>query len=260
MGGLASLLLSRRRGSQRRDCAPAAEVAAGSCIYAIGDIHGRADLLEALHRAILDDAVRRPAPRKVIVYIGDYVDRGEESRRVLDILLDGQPAGFNHIHLRGNHEDSLLQFLADPTVGPHWVQFGGDATLYSYGVRPPPRQAPVGEFERARQQFTEALPARHRQFLEDLRHTHVEGDYFFAHAGVRPGIPLIGQRPADLLWIRDDFLRSEVSHGKVVIHGHSIRPEPDVRWNRIGIDTGAFASGRLTCLVLEGAERAFLQT
>lgn len=236
------------------------EAPPGSCIYAIGDIHGRIDLLMTLHHAILADAERYDSGRKVIVYIGDYVDRGEESRRVLDLLLDEPLPGFEAIHLMGNHEKSLLQFLDDASVGPQWVRYGGDATLYSYGVRPPPPMAGPADFERARLQLAANFPPRHRRFLEALPYTHVEGDYFFAHAGVRPGVPLDAQDSEDLLWIRDDFLRSDAFHGKVVVHGHSISNQPDVHRNRIGIDTGAFASGRLTCLVLEGEERRFLQT
>ena len=260
MRTFASRWIDRLRGVTRRQTDMVAQVSAGSCIYAVGDIHGRVDLLAELHRHILSDAERRQPMRKVIVYIGDYVDRGEESRDVLDLLLDEPLADFEHVHLLGNHEQRLLQFLDDPTVGPPWMQFGGDATLYCYGVRPPQPTAPAAEFERARQQLVEKFPSRHRRFLDGLVYTHVEGDYFFAHAGVRPGVPLAAQAPTDLLWIRDEFLRSDAFHGKVVVHGHSISERPDVRRNRIGIDTGAFASGRLTCLVLEGTGRAFLQT
>jgi serine/threonine protein phosphatase 1 len=260
MRAFASRWIARLGGLMRRQSESVAEVSAGTCVYAVGDIHGRVDLLAILHRHIQSDADRRQPMRKVVVYIGDYVDRGEDSRRVLDLLLDDPLPDFEHVHLLGNHEQRLLQFLGDATVGPPWMQFGGDAALYSYGVRPPQPTAPAAEFERARQQFVEKFPSRHRRFLEGLVYTHVEGDYFFAHAGVRPGVPLAAQAPTDLLWIRDDFLHSEEFHGKIVVHGHSITPRPEVRRNRIGIDTGAFASGRLTCLVLEGSGRAFLQT
>jgi serine/threonine protein phosphatase 1 len=237
-----------------------AAVPADRCVYAVGDIHGRADLLVAMHRLILSDAERRRSMHKVIVYIGDYIDRGEESRRVIDLLLTESLSGFEQVHLMGNHEYSLLQFLVDPSVGPHWMQFGGDASLYSYGVRPSYPTSSVADFEQVRQRFTEKFPVRHRQFLEGLAYTHIEGDYFFVHAGVRPGVPLTAQTTEDLLWIRDDFLHSTAFHGKVVVHGHSITPRPDIQENRIGIDTGAFASSKLTCLVLEGTGRTFLQT
>ncbi|PKU24469.1 metallophosphoesterase [Telmatospirillum siberiense] len=236
------------------------EVPAGRRLYVIGDIHGRADLLMTLRRQIREDAEGRGAARNVVIHIGDYVDRGEESHRVLDMLLDDPLPDFESIHLLGNHEKSLLQFLADASIGPYWVRYGGDATLYSFGVRPPAASASAAEFERARQLFASNFPSRYRSFLETLSCAHEEGDYLFVHAGIRPGIPLDRQSPDDLLWIREDFLFSNASHGRVVVHGHSISDQPEVRHNRIGIDTGAFASGHLTCLVLEGAERRFLQT
>lgn len=236
-----------------------AAVPADSCVYAIGDIHGQIDLLKALHRKILSDVKRRRAVRKVVIYIGDYVDRGEKSPHVLDLLLDQPLPDFEHVYLMGNHEQSLLEFLRNASIGPRWVRLGGNQSLYGYGVRPPWSTLAM-DFELTRQQFAERLPLRHRRFLERLPYTHVEGDYFFVHAGVRPGVPLVAQVPDDLLWIRDDFLRSKVFHGKIIVHGHSITDQPDVCWNRIGIDTGAFASGKLTCLVLEGTRRAFLQT
>lgn len=258
----ASKLLNRLRGraGQETSPVPTARVPDGRRIYVIGDIHGRADLLLALRGQIVADAERHGASRNVVVHIGDYVDRGEDSRRVIDLLLDEPLRGFDTVHLLGNHEKSLLQFLGDASIGPHWVRYGGDATLYSFGVRPPPAAAAAADFERARRLFETNFPERFRHFLETLPYTHEEGDYLFVHAGVRPGVPLDRQAPEDLLWIREDFLYSAVPHGKMIVHGHSISEEPEIRRNRIGIDTGAFASGHLTCLVLDGAEQSFLQT
>jgi serine/threonine protein phosphatase 1 len=233
---------------------------ADSRIYAIGDIHGRVDLLRQLHRLIHEDAYRRQAPRNVVVYLGDYVDRGDESRGVIDLLLDEPLPSFESIYLKGNHEESMLRFLEDTTVGPPWLFYGGGQTLASYGVRPPEMPLNARELVRAQRELAERLPSRHRRFLVDLALTHSEGDYFFAHAGVRPDVPLDQQTAQDLMWIRDEFLLSEANFGKIVVHGHTIVPRPDVQRNRIGIDTGAFASGHLTCLILEGSQLGFLQT
>lgn len=235
-----------------------AQAPAGSRVYAVGDIHGRADLLAALHRMIGDDAAARPVSRRVVVYVGDYIDRGPDSRAVIDILLDAPLAGFASVHLLGNHEAFLLDFLDDSAVGPDWLFNGGAETLASYGVESP---WPFGDPpDRMQTELRRRLPARHLTFLRDLRLSHVEGDYLFVHAGVRPGVPLDRQARRDLLWIRGEFLDSDADLGKVVVHGHSIADEPEQRANRIGIDTGAYMTGRLTCLVLEGAERRFLAT
>ncbi|HXQ52608.1 MAG TPA: metallophosphoesterase family protein [Stellaceae bacterium] len=232
----------------------------GTRLYAIGDIHGRIDLLRQLTRLIEDDAASHAAPRKVIVYLGDYVDRGDHSREVIERLLREPVPGFESVHLKGNHEDFMVRFLDDVSAGPGWLSFGGMETLESYGVAPPPPHAPLEELLRAQRELGQRLPQDHVEFLRALLLSHAEGDYFFAHAGVKPGVALERQREQDLLWIRDEFLLSEAPFGRVVVHGHTIAAEPVVRPNRIGIDTGAFKSGRLTALVAEGTERAFLQT
>ena len=233
----------------------------GSVVYAVGDIHGRADLLEQLHARIEEDARARAVARMVVVYIGDYVDRGPRSRGVIDLLLDRPLMGFESVHLIGNHEDFMLRFLDDPEVGPIWLANGGDATLASYGVDfLEPSLRGRDPFTGLQAALRANLPPRHLDFLRQLRLTHIEGDYLFVHAGIRPEVPLDRQSLEDLLWIRGEFLNSRVDHGWVVVHGHSITREPDRRANRIGIDTGAFASGHLTCLVLDGAKIEFLQT
>jgi serine/threonine protein phosphatase 1 len=232
----------------------------GTRLYAVGDIHGRLDLLRTLTALIHDNAYRRQARRNVVVYLGDYVDRGRESRAVLDFLLNEPLPGFEHVHLRGNHEDVMLRFLTDIAAGPSWLTFGGRETLESYGIDPPQAQAEPVELEQAQRALAARLPAAHLEFLRGLRLQHEEGDYFFAHAGVKPGVPLDQQREQDLLWIRGEFLSSNAEFGRIVVHGHSISPVPDVRRNRIGIDTGAFMSDRLTCLVIEGTDWSFLQT
>jgi serine/threonine protein phosphatase 1 len=229
----------------------------GSRIYAIGDIHGRADLLERLRMVIVEDAKLRPVRRKVVVYLGDYVDRGTDSRGVVDLLAREPLAGFESVFLKGNHEDSLLQFLTDPGITPAWMAYGGEATLYSYGVRPPDSRR-VEDVLAAQKAFTQALPPGHLAFLKALKLVHVEGDYAFVHAGFREGVPIEFQDPQDMMWIRNEFLYSDADFGKVAVHGHTITDQPEIRPNRIGIDTGAFAT--LTCLVLEETEKRFLAT
>ena len=247
-------------GARGRGEDSAAATPAGTRIYAIGDIHGRIDLLRELQRLIRDDAARRQAPRNVVVYLGDYVDRGPHSCAVLDALLNEPLPGFESHHLKGNHEDIMLRFLSDVSVAATWLNFGGRETLRSYDIEAPDPFAPQGELLRAQGALAAKLPPAHLEFLRGLKPSHEEGGYFFAHAGIRPGVPLEQQSEDDMLWIREDFLRSDASFGRIVVHGHTISRVPDVRRNRIGIDTGAFASNRLTALVAEGTEWSFLQT
>lgn len=231
----------------------------GSRAYAIGDIHGRLDLLRELHAWIGDDVARRPVARAVLIHVGDYVDRGPDSRAVIDLLLDEPVPGTTAIHLCGNHERMMLDFHDKLHVGLPWLTNGGLATLASYGIA---TQGRLGwpDLRGLQAALQRELPARHLAFLQGLKMAWNEGGYLFVHAGIRPGVALDRQRDEDLIWIREEFLESQRDHGKVVVHGHTIRSEPELRANRIGIDTGAFDSGRLTCLVLDGAERHFAQT
>lgn len=253
------LFRSRRRADIPPLRAPA-RVPDGTVVYAIGDIHGRADLLERLHAHIRADADGRSADRRVAVYLGDYVDRGEASRRVVDILLEAPLDGFEQVHLLGNHDEWLLRFLDDIDAGPGWLANGGFETLGSYGVALAERATAQERLIALQEQLVERFPAPHRAFFTSLRLRHAEGDYAFVHAGFRPGIPIDEQTADDMLWIRDEFLFADFDFGKVVVHGHTVTPEPDVTPTRIGIDTGAFATGRLTCLALEGDRRDFLVT
>ncbi len=232
----------------------------GRRVYAVGDVHGRADLLSLLHGRIEADARGAPEARKVLVYLGDYVDRGPNSFAVVETLIQRPLAGFHIVHLKGNHEDFLLRFLDDPSLAEIWLMNGAAATLLSYGVDVYDPATGASTFEGVRHDFAASLPAHHLAFFRRLHMCHVEGDYAFVHAGVRPGVPLDGQRDDDLLWIRDPFLDSDRDFGKVVVHGHTVDRDPVQRANRIGIDTGACFTGCLTCLVLEGAGRRFLQT
>lgn len=228
----------------------------GTRVYAIGDIHGRADLLREIHRLIREDFDRAPMERPVAVYLGDYIDRGLESREVLDILLDEPLAGFERVHLRGNHEDFMLRFLDDAAVGPNWLLNGGNATVHSYAGG----QRVLDDMAQVQAALRDALPSRHLDFFRALSLSYVEGDYLFVHAGIRPNVLLEKQNPLDLMWIREEFLNSSAKHPKMVVHGHSIHFTPEVRSNRIGIDTGAYATGTLTCLMLQGTRRDFLHT
>ena len=243
-----------------------ARVPEGMRVYAVGDIHGRCDLLAGLHAAIARDADGvPPGTELVVVYVGDYVDRGLESRGVLDHLLELPLRRFRAVHLLGNHDAWLLAFLADPGIGPAWLRFGGDATVLSYGVRRDEASDGgaddgAGAMIELQRELRARIPARHRAFLERLKLTAEFGDYIFVHAGIRPGVPLDRQRADDLLWIREPFLRWRGEAGKVVVHGHTVHVEPEVRPNRIGIDTGAYWTGCLTALVLEGESYRFLST
>jgi len=247
----------KRGGGGRGHSAPP-----GSRVYAVGDVHGRLDLLQRLLGLIKADAAPAKSLRKTLVYLGDYIDRGPESKGVIDFLLSRPmtAAGFNEIHLMGNHEDILLQFLADVRCGPHWFAYGGMDTLDSYGVRPPGPMAAEADLLRAQRELKGKVPQNHLEFLRRMPLKHEEGDYLFVHAGVRPGVPPDQQIGQDLMWIRDEFLESDADFGKLVVHGHTISETPHVKANRIGIDTGAYATGILTALVLEGNERRFLQT
>jgi serine/threonine protein phosphatase 1 len=228
----------------------------GRRVYAIGDIHGRADLLSELLMRIDEDLKARPTTDAVEVFLGDYIDRGPNSRQVIDLLIARQQ-GRAVMPLKGNHEDCVLQFLHDPTVFTEWKNIGGLNTVISYGVTPPRRDHAQSQREVATA-LDHSMPDSHRRFLQSLTLSFTCGDFFFAHAGVRPGIPLQEQSQHDLLWIREDFLLHEEDFGKFVVHGHTPAPEPDVRPNRINIDTGAYATGRLTCLVLEDDQMSFL--
>jgi len=239
--------------SGRRDPTPAA-VPQDVRVYAIGDVHGRADLLALMHAKIEADSLNAPRLRKHVIYLGDYVDRGPASREVVEMLLSGPPAGFSATHLLGNHEWMLLRFLSDAAQGPEWLALGGLATLLSYGVGFVGPGRMEAKLLAAQQHFRQRLPSTHRRFLDGLPRYVTVGDYMFVHAGVRPGIPLERQNHADLIWIRGEFLESTAFHGKIIVHGHSYGTEPEILPNRIGIDTGAYATGRLTCLVLEGQQ------
>jgi serine/threonine protein phosphatase 1 len=224
-------------------------------LYVIGDIHGRLDLLERAIAAIGEDLARYGG-EALTVTLGDYVDRGPASRGVIDCLAQN-PFPTPYVALKGNHEDMLIGFLDDPELGMHWRMQGGEQTLQSYGVAVRPLMVGKNNAEAAAR-LRDALPASHLAFLDQLKTSLQHGRFFLCHAGVRPGVPLDQQIEHDLLWIRGEFLRSRADFGKIVIHGHTPVAEPEVLSNRVNIDTGAFASGRLTCIVLEHTGYRFL--
>lgn len=234
-----------------------ASVPHGMRVYAVGDIHGRVDLLDRLHAIISADATGYPG-RMEIVYLGDFIDRGRDSKSVIDRMLNAVPFGLTPRYIKGNHDAALLTFLAEPESYRAWRSFGAGETLLSYGVRPPLYDS-VEHFAAASEELKAALPSEHLSFFRGLELKTVVGDYVFVHAGLRPGIPLERQSEQDLLWIRDEFLTSNNSFGKVVVHGHTPVETPVKTQNRISVDTGAYATGVLTCTVLEGTTCRFLQ-
>jgi serine/threonine protein phosphatase 1 len=224
-------------------------------IYAVGDIHGRADLLIETIDRIDNDLERRPIDHSVEVYLGDYVDRGPDTRTVID-LLSVRLITNRAICLRGNHEQVMERFLHDPNHLETWSQLGGLQTLASYGVVPDPSGRESSRDLHHR--FCQAFPRTHSLFLQCLKPWLGCGDLLFVHAGIRPGIPFERQQLNDLLWIRGEFLDSRLDHGKLIVHGHTPVPHPDIRANRINIDTGAVWSGTLTCIAIEGTSIMFL--
>lgn len=240
---------------------PDARTPPGLRLYAIGDVHGRTDLLAEIHRRIDRDLGRRRAADWRVIHLGDYIDRGPDSAGTLALLHDRKGAGHGDF-LLGNHDRYLLDFLADPESADfdRWIVNGGVKTLDSFGIDGM-AMAYSGDEDaclRLHRALTAAAPPWLPGFLGALRRMVRYGDYVFVHAGVRPGVPLDEQSDQDLIWIRGEFLSSDTDHGAVVVHGHTPVEAVEVRPNRIGIDTGAVFTGNLTCLVLEGAERALL--
>ena len=230
-----------------------------SRVYAIGDVHGRLDLLEDLLWQIEADRTARPCPRDHIVFLGDLIDRGPDSRRVLQLLEWARAILPNPVFLMGNHEEMLLRVLdADPDDVFDWLSYGGYEFAESYGVAV--ESFATYDAGAVARQIRAAVPERHLRFLRGFEDHFLFGDYLFVHAGIRPGVPLEQQKSSDLRWIREPFLESATRHPLFVIHGHTISRSPDERGNRIGIDTGAYATGVLTAICLEGTGRRYLTT
>lgn len=231
-----------------------------SVVYAIGDIHGRLDLLERIEAAIMADITATPIEKPLICYLGDYIDRGPHSAQVIDRLCSHTKDGIQRLFLKGNHEDRMIAFLTDPAPnGPSWIKFGGREALESYGIAVPTEPSD-SDWAKLRDQLANALPERHHRFLSNLQPGIWWRGYLLVHAGLDPERPVTAQALHDLLWIREPFLSSECDWGFKVVHGHVISEQPVFRPNRIGIDTGAYRSGHLTCLVLSEGNERLIQT
>lgn len=244
--------LRRRNASARAFAGPA-----GSRAYAIGDVHGRLDLLEQLLARIEADSRKRPSAKTFVVLLGDLVDRGPDSRGVIELLASYRPDFARPVFLMGNHEEFFLDILnGDVDLVSNWLTFGGRELAASYGISEgwllnATPQAIVQELYRR-------VPSAHRDFVRGFGDSFRFGDYLFVHAGIRPGVALEDQSPKDLRWIREPFLEDRTDHGVIVVHGHTIVESAEETPNRIGIDTGAYKGGPLTALGIDGTERWFL--
>ncbi len=238
---------------------------ADRCVYAIGDVHGRADLLEHLLQKIIEQVAGSDKLAEII-FLGDYVDRGDEAKRVLDVCLAFSTEAVhntriaNVIFLRGNHEEAMLRFLAHPVEGSNWLSYGGLATVASYRVDGPINPVTADDFVLLADGLRDALPPTHTDFLQDLRQHHIAGDYFFVHASVDPRLKLEDQETSCFYWGNSDFLTREWVENYRVVHGHTITPKPDVHRFRVGVDTGAYYTGVLTAICIDGANVSFLDT
>lgn len=233
--------------------------AKGYRAYVVGDVHGRLDLLNQLLEIIEREVVERPARKVLLVFLGDLIDRGPQSAQVIERLRSYRHDRIRAVFLLGNHEEVVLRILKGDTQPIRsWLRFGGAECLKSYGADA--RRIVRQTDDEALESIRAAIPPQHVEFLSSFLDTCRFGDYLFVHAGIRPGVPIEEQLQSDLRWIREPFLLDETDHGCVVVHGHTISDEVEERSNRIGIDTGAYRSGILTALVVDGKERWYHET
>lgn len=232
----------------------------GPLVYAIGDIHGRYDLLYELLKAITRDLLRvRHRVTPIFIFLGDYIDRGPNSKEVVQTLIEMMAGGDLDIRcLRGNHEQAMLDFIDGVSGAEGWLLYGGLDTLASYGALPRCRQPQIDP-NQVRASLSSRLPQSHEMFIRSTQLVTAVGDYLFVHAGLRPNVRLQSQHPHDLLWIRDEFLRSKRMLEQVVVHGHTPELKPHFDARRIGVDTGAYLTGTLTAARLEGAHQSVIQ-
>ena len=237
-----------------------ARVPDGMRVYAIGDIHGRDDLLNALLTQIEADDLARGAADTQIIFLGDLVDRGPGSAAVVETALALKTSGRNVRFLMGNHEEVFVSVCrkSDPKVTRFFLRIGGEATVLSYPITR--AEYMTLDMEQLTERLDTLVPREHVEFIESFEDQIIIGDYVFVHAGIRPGVPLSDQKQSDMRWIREEFIDQRGDLEKVVVYGHTIYEEVEERGSRIGIDTGAYDSGKLTALALEGGERWFLQT
>ncbi|EJN03173.1 metallophosphoesterase family protein [Phyllobacterium sp. YR531] len=226
-------------------------------VYAIGDVHGRLDLLQEMHRLIHIENQKSPPFDWIVVHLGDYVDRGLQSRGVIDFLIDGQRKNHRILALTGNHDAGFLDFLNTGDTYGLFARHGGRQTALSYGVNIDFNNDQ--SIASGREALKKAVPTAHIDFIRRLPRSMVFGDFFFCHAGIRPSVDLDRQDPEDLIWIRSEFLDDMRLQAKVIIHGHTPATEVEVRPNRINLDTGAYASGRLSAIMIDGSNKSFLE-
>lgn len=240
--------------------APAAKFPDARVGYAVGDIHGCADLLAAMLTEIETRAAEdvREGGQPVLVFLGDYVDRGGDSAGVIELLLSGRPANCERRYLRGNHEQAMVAFMEDPVPNRRWLLHGGAETMLSYGVQPPPLMGGSDEdWSQAAEALKRAVPAPHRAFLDGLERYVELGGYAFVHAGVDSERPLADQPDDVLFWTRARFLSDRRRFSHKIVHGHTPVDRPFVDDRRIALDTGAYASGTLTAARFEGEDVSF---
>jgi len=238
-----------------------AKVPKGERVYAIGDIHGCLSELEQLLDMIKKDLKKKPVKKHHIVFLGDYFDRGPDSAGVINRLIKLQKKHANVVCLKGNHEDKFIEFLNDPEkLAPGFFTYGGIETVQSYGVKNKLLEDPISNARKIRNKLFFALSQKQIEFLLNLNYSVSVGDYFFCHAGIRPGVKLKDQSPHDLMWIRQEFLSYPELHKKIIVHGHTPNFEPELMPNRINVDTKCYDSSILSCVVLEKKTRRFLQT
>jgi serine/threonine protein phosphatase 1 len=231
----------------------------GRRAYAIGDVHGRLDLLEQLLDAIERDVADRPQRKTALVFLGDLIDRGPDSRGVIERLRNFRHDRLKPYFLTGNHEEVLLRLLdGERGILENWLKYGGAQCMASYGFDP--AKLEVRNERAALSMIRDVIPQSHASFIGSFADTLRFGDYLFVHAGIRPGVDLSLQTQSDLRWIRSPFLEDRSDHGMIIVHGHTISTEPEFEPNRIGIDTGAYRTGRLTALALDGEDRWLLDT
>ena len=238
-----------------------AKIPKGERVYAIGDIHGCLTELEQLLKLIKKDVKKNPVKTHYIIFLGDYFDRGPNTAGVVDRLIKLQKKHANVICLKGNHEDKFIEFLNDPVIKAHgFFTYGGFETVQSYGIKNKLLEDPVSNAQKIRDKLFSSLSEMQIEFLLNLKHSKSVGDYFFCHAGIRPGVELKSQSSHDLMWIRQEFLSHPGLHKKIIVHGHTPNFEPEFMSNRINVDTKCYDSGILTSLVLEKRSQRIIQT